>query len=127
YVKDYPNVHKIPFVRNLQDYYEVSKIALCPMLTGTGVKIKVVEALSHGLPVICTSRGVDGLPNKINNGCLVSDEPETFAKNIHYLLDHLEAYLQQSRMGEELFNNFFEKQIVYKKLDNIFKTFPNNQ
>src|SRR5690606_32039647 len=116
HVQEYPNVQKIPYAAKLQDFYEASKIALCPMLTGTGVKIKVVEALSRGLPVVCTSRGVDGLPNKINNGCLISDEPGGFAEHIHYLLDHQEAYLQQSRMGEELFGNFFETQIVYKEL-----------
>lgn len=121
YVQEYPNVQKIPYARNLQDFYEISKIALCPMLTGTGVKIKVVEALSYGLPVVCTSRGVDGLPSKINNGCLISDEPEGFAQHIHYLLDDEEAYLQQSRMGEALFGNFFETQIVYKELDKLFR------
>ncbi|MEX2592689.1 MAG: glycosyltransferase [Anditalea sp.] len=120
YIGNYPNVHKITYTENLQEHYESSKIALCPMLSGTGVKIKVVEALSHGLPVVCNSRGMDGLPNKINNGCLVSDDPEEFAQHIIYLINHQHAYDQQSRMGEELFNSHFESQKVRSILNKVF-------
>jgi glycosyltransferase involved in cell wall biosynthesis len=120
YVTDHPDVHKIPFAENLHNYYIQSKIALCPMLSGTGVKIKVVEAMSYGLPVVCTSRGVDGLPNKINNGCLVSDGPGGFAKNILSLLEAPELYAMQSQWGKELFSNFFTTRSVYAELDKAF-------
>ena len=38
------NIHKIDFVEDLDAIYKHSKIAICPMLTGTGLKIKVIEA-----------------------------------------------------------------------------------
>src|SRR3546814_6858906 len=80
---------------------------MCPMLGGTGVKVKVVEALSYGLPVVCTRRGVDGLPNKSRNGCLVSDEASQFARNIISLLQDQTLYSEQSRLAAELFSSHF--------------------
>lgn len=127
YVTDYPNVHRIPYAEDLHDYYSQSKIAFCPMLSGTGVKIKVVEALSYGLPIVCTSRGVDGLPNKINNGCLVSDDPEGFAKNILSLIEEPELYSKQSQWGKDLFLNFFTTRSVYAALDKTFGIAQENQ
>src|SRR5690554_6760525 len=127
YVGDYPNVHKVPYAENLHNYYVHSKIVLCPMLSGTGVKIKVVEALSYGLPVVCTSRGVDGLPNKINNGCLISDDPEGFAQHIHALRHYPALYEQQSNWGRELFNNHFTTRYVYGELDKAFDVNPEDQ
>jgi len=121
YLGEYPNVIKILYAADLHNYYVNAKVSICPMLSGTGVKIKVVEALSYGLPVVCTSRGVDGLPNKINNGCLVSDEPEGLAQNICNLLNSPELYEQQSRLGRELFNNHFTTQTVYAELDRAFE------
>ena len=90
------------------------------MLTGTGVKVKVVEALAHGLPVVCTTRGVDGLPNKTLNGCLVTDDAAQFAQNIVDLLTDASFYNQQSARATITFNTGFSTQVVYKQLDKAF-------
>src|SRR5690606_38412236 len=66
-IPDYKNVIKIPFVEDLSEVYSQSKVAICPMLSGTGIKVKTVEALSYGLPVVSTERGLDGLPSRFNN------------------------------------------------------------
>ncbi|RZK12665.1 MAG: glycosyltransferase, partial [Flavobacterium sp.] len=92
FVNDYPNVVKVPFVQDLSEYYTDTKIVICPMLSGTGIKIKVVEAFSYALPVVGTTRALDGLANKTHNGCLISDDPETFAKYIKLLLSDERKY-----------------------------------
>jgi glycosyltransferase involved in cell wall biosynthesis len=113
-------IERVAYADKLDDYYTQSKIALCPMLTGTGVKVKVVEALAHGLPVVCTLRGIDGLPNKRLNGCLVSDDPAEFASNIITLLNDKVVYATQSTLAKELFDNSFSKAVIYKELDSAF-------
>lgn len=120
YLKDYPGVTKIPFVNDLSDYYNQAKIAICPMLSGTGIKVKVVEALSYGLPVVCTSRGVDGLPSKMSNGCIVQNNPKKFAREIQQLLDDPDFYADQHQKGLELYNTYFSKEKVYSQLDDVF-------
>ena len=90
------------------------------MISGTGVKVKVVEALAHGLPVVCNLRGTDGLPNKRLNGCLVSDDPATFADNIITLLGDQDLYVTQSALAKQLFNNSFSKSVIYHELDSAF-------
>jgi glycosyltransferase involved in cell wall biosynthesis len=108
-------------VKHLEPYYGNSKIAICPMLSGTGVKIKVVEALSFGLPVVCNFRGTDGLPNKTNNGCLVTDDPLEFAQNIKTLLSDESLYRQQNNYAKEVFNNNFKTDVVFGLLDEVFE------
>jgi glycosyltransferase involved in cell wall biosynthesis len=61
HIPELPNLTKINFVEDLNQVYSESRVAICPMLSGTGLKIKVVEALSFGLPVVCNERGIDGL------------------------------------------------------------------
>jgi len=117
---DRKEAEQIAFADDLDALYAQSKIALCPMLTGTGVKVKVVEALAHGLPVVCTTRGVDGLPNKTLNGCLVTDDAAQFAQNIIDLLTDASFYNQQSARATITFNTGFSTQVVYKQLDKAF-------
>lgn len=121
YVKgDYPNINLIPFVEDPGTYYRQSKIAICPMLSGTGTKIKVIEALSYHIPVVCNTRGVDGLINKTNNGCLVSDVPEDFSENILNLLMDPQLYKEQAALAAQAFEDAYEEQACYKKLDQLF-------
>ena len=119
-VSDYKNVEKIPYVQNLDSLYENTKISLCPMLSGTGLKIKVVEALSYGIPVVCNQRGVDGLLNKINNGCLSTESENEFADSILKLLSNNSFYVQNKKNAENFFKATLSETIVYKKLDSIF-------
>lgn len=121
YVPELGNVTKLSYVENLDDYYAHSKVAISPMLSGTGLKIKVVEALSFGLPVVCNVRGVDGMVNKTNNGCLVTNIPQEFASNIKLLLDDKEKYSEISNYGKEYFINNNDKQTCYQNIDAIFK------
>jgi glycosyltransferase involved in cell wall biosynthesis len=119
-IPDKYKLERIEFAQNLDAYYADAKIALCPMLTGTGVKVKVVEAIAFGLPVVCNVRGVDGLPNKRLNGCLVTNDPAEFAQHIINLLTDTGLYDTQRKQAEELFNISFSKSVIYKELDNAF-------
>jgi len=120
YIDDYPNVEKILFVDDLADYYTQAKVAICPMLSGTGIKIKVVEALSFGLPIVCNHRGLDGLLNKVNNGCIATNDATQFASAIQQLLHDTAFYERQSHMASATFDLFFAKEQAYQRLDNIF-------
>jgi glycosyltransferase involved in cell wall biosynthesis len=120
FVNDCPGLVKIPFTPDLDQYYAQSKIAICPMLGGTGLKIKVVEALSYGLPVVCTSRGVDGMINKLNSGCLVEDEATGFSEQIRLLLADQAFYNKQSSQAAEFFEGAFDQVTGFRKLDQLF-------
>lgn len=117
---DLNNITSVSYADDLSYYYTRSKVAICPMLTGTGVKIKVVEAISYGLPVVCNIRGVDGLSNKSANGCLVTDLPSEFATNIKNLLTDVTLYNQQSEMARKTFRLNYEKEHCYEQLDILF-------
>lgn len=121
YIQDFSNVTKLPFVDDLDEYYSNSKVAICPMLSGTGLKIKVIEALSFGLPVVSNLRGVDGMNSKVNNGCLVTNVPQKFADNIELLLSDKEKYSEISNYGKQYFINNNDRQTCYYKIDTIFK------
>ncbi|WP_123886752.1 glycosyltransferase [Chryseobacterium indoltheticum] len=113
HVPDHDNIEKVFFVDDLNIYYHASKIAICPMLKGTGIKIKVVEAMSYGLPVVGTEKAVDGFSDKKNNGCFVSDDEKEFAKMITKLIDNKSDYLQLKDEAIHFFkNNFSEKKSV---------------
>lgn len=54
---------------------------------GSGIKLKVIEALGRGLPVVSTSVGADGFATGPEHGVLVADQAETFAEALCDLTD----------------------------------------
>ncbi|MES2061418.1 MAG: glycosyltransferase [Bacteroidota bacterium] len=113
-------ITQLAFVEDLAPYYTNARVAICPMLSGTGIKIKVVEAMSYGLPVVCNTRGVDGLPNKTDNGCMVTDNEQAFCDSIVMLLNNTDVYQQQSKLALYTFDTNFSRQAVYGMLDSTF-------
>lgn len=119
--KKYPNVVLYGMVEDLESFYTQAKVAICPMLSGTGIKIKVLEALSYGLPVVTNRRGVDGLFNKKNNGCLYTDNPVDFADYIKKLLENPIFYQEMKAETAAYFRNNHSFSAEYKILNNIFE------
>ena len=116
------NVNKLGFVENAAELFSVSRCTICPLKKGSGLKIKVVESLSFGLPVVSTSKGVDGFYNKRPaGGILVSDDPSIFATHIENLLNDPVYYEQQCGYAESLFTENFSVESNFSKLDEIFK------
>lgn len=120
HIPDLNNVTKMNFVEDLDAIYLQSKVAICPMLSGTGIKIKVVEALAFGIPVVCNERGVDGLLNKINNGCMVENDSKKFAEAVENLLEDSLLYQKTSDNAFEFFANNYSAKNNYKILDSVF-------
>ncbi|MDF2852090.1 glycosyltransferase [Sphingobacterium multivorum] len=114
------NVIKHGLVDDLAAYYEQAKVAICPMLSGTGIKIKVLEALSFGIPVVTNQRGVDGLFNKSDNGCLISLDEQAFASHIIELLQEDEFYKIKSNQAIEYMRNNHTVKKEYEVLDAVF-------
>lgn len=53
----------IPNAPNLSATYTQSKVAVVPLFTGSGSRLKIAEALIHGLPVFSTALGAEGYPD----------------------------------------------------------------
>lgn len=119
YISVPKNVETIHFAESLSSYYNQSKIAICPILEGTGIKIKAVEALSFGLPVVGTTHSVDGFPSKTDNGCLIADEPQDFKNHIMRLLENEDYYNSIKTQATQYLSNHFSEDSGIEKWKQI--------
>ena len=121
---DYKNIYFIDFIKNLDEAYNEAKISICPMFSGTGLKIKVVEAFAYGKPVVCNKMGAIGQPNldEINDKAIfISDNPDEFVKYIYNLLENKGLYNNASNTALEYFNKYFLTEKNIEKIKKVFK------
>lgn len=69
---------KLGKVDNLKDVYDMADVVINPVLVGTGLKIKNIEALGYLKPLITTALGAEGLEEGIGKAFLIAESPEDF-------------------------------------------------
>lgn len=118
--RSYSNVDIIQYVPDLEEIFKNIKVSICPMFRGTGIKIKVVESMEKGIPIVCTERGVDGLPDKTECGCLVTEDPKEFAEYINKLVKDKEFYDETSEKIKKYYDKIFDREKYKNKIKDLW-------
>jgi glycosyltransferase involved in cell wall biosynthesis len=79
----------------LDRHYATARVAVCPLRFGAGVKLKVVEAMHRGLPLVTTPIGAQGLEG-IEAVCDVAADPDAFAAAVVRLLRDDALWLERA-------------------------------
>jgi len=82
----YSNIRLCPDPEELNDLYSGSAVFVNPVLRGAGVKLKTVDALRAGVPVVSTSIGMEGTGLVNGEHLLVADSAEEFVRRVEELL-----------------------------------------
>lgn len=72
------------FVDEIEPIYAQAAMAIVPLRSGSGIRVKVLDFMSRRIPVISTSVGIEGIATAADHGrlALIADEPEAFAAAI---------------------------------------------
>ena len=96
-------VEVIGFVEDVREPLARYALFLCPILSGSGVRVKLLEAFAAGIPVVSTHLGAEGLTGQDGDICALADSPEEFARRVVDLLQHPEkAAAMACRAREEV-------------------------
>ena len=80
------DLHENPNAQALDALYALSSVFVNPAQSGAGVKLKTINAIEAGLPVVCTTAGKQGTGLRARVDVCVEDQPATFAEAIRRLL-----------------------------------------
>jgi len=96
------------FVDDVRPLIARSWASIVPLHTGGGTRLKILEAMALGTPVVATSKGAEGLDVEADKHLLIADTPEGFAQKVIRLL-------QEPELREHLANNAYR--LVREKYD----------
>jgi glycosyltransferase involved in cell wall biosynthesis len=74
-------------VSEVRPYLAQARVAVAPLRSGGGTRLKILEALDAGRPVVATSVAVDGLEDLIGEGVVIADDPGSMIEAVSGLLD----------------------------------------
>jgi glycosyltransferase involved in cell wall biosynthesis len=103
---DPPPRHSLPdaeaielhgFVEDVREPLKKYAVFVCPILSGSGVRVKLLEAFAAGIPVVSTHLGAEGLASKDGDICALADDPDKFARDVLDLLKNPEKPAAMAR------------------------------
>ena len=86
HIKRLPGVDWLGYVDDLRPWIAKAAVVVVPMLSGAGIKNKIMEAWAMGKAVLCTTRGLGGLPGKHGENVWIANSPKKIAQGLDTLI-----------------------------------------
>ncbi len=93
-------VQILGYVEDIKPLFEHSLCLAAPLVLGAGIKVKVIEGLSAGLPVLTNHVGIEGIPAKDGIDYFHCEQPEEYAdiiRKLYFRQINMEAISQNAR------------------------------
>lgn len=101
-------------------FLEDSSMMVVPLRAGGGMRVKILNALSQGIPMVSTTLGCEGI--RLTNGqdILIADDPQTFARETVRLLTDAELNSAITRQGRSTVEQLYDYRQACRPLDAVY-------
>jgi len=97
------HMQMLGYVEDVREALGRYALFVCPILSGSGVRVKLLEAFAAGIPVVSTVVGAEGLAKVDGDVCALADDPAQFAAHVVALLrDPERAAVMAERARKEV-------------------------
>lgn len=109
------NVEVTGEVDDIRKYVQECNVSVAPLTYGSGIKTKILETMSMGVPIVTNEIGVEGIIK--NNYIINENNDEKFAKEVVKLLENKELNEEVSRKSQQ----FVRENYIWEKILDKFK------
>lgn len=114
-------VEFLDFVEDLAPLMSTAAAMVVPLVYGSGLKMKVLDGLYYGLPIVSTFSGIEGVPVAHGSECFIVDRVSAFVDPLLDLRD-VDLNGRMSQRGQELYTREFAPEAVWDQYGEIFGT-----
>jgi hypothetical protein len=118
---DLPGVTVTGAVDDIRPYMADAAVAVVPLRLARGVQNKVLEALSMGIPVVCSTAAFTGSKAVEGEHGLVADDPREMADHVVTLLEDPARRAEMGRKGRELMVEHYSWEAQVAKLERLYE------
>jgi glycosyltransferase involved in cell wall biosynthesis len=116
----YDDVITPGYVEDIRPYVSGASVFIAPMRSGSGTKLKVLNAMAQGKPVVTTSVGAEGIEAEPDEEIVVADIPKEFAEKTVYLLRHPNVARRIGLRGRNVVEEKYAWNVIENKLKQIY-------
>lgn len=113
-------VHVHGYVADAEPFWQHATVLAVPLLSGGGVRVKILEAMARGVPVVSTTIGCEGLAVRDAEHLLIADSPVAFSEACLKVLQDRDLAARLASNARQLILQRYDAQIALKALDVVY-------
>jgi len=125
-LKNDKSLHFVGKVNNVVPYYHQSSISIVPLRIGSGTRLKILEAVSLGNPVVSTKVGSEGITITNNDNILLANTAFEFKEAILLLLNNNDKFDNIRFNAKKFVTNNYDWASIGSRMNNTFYSLTNN-
>ena len=106
------SIHFTGAVEEVRPWYNKAAVAIVPLLSGSGTRLKILEAMGLGLPVISTSKGAEGIAYSNGQDIIIADTETDYAAALINLLDSKQTRINIQQNARKLAQAIYDWDVV---------------
>ena len=110
------------YVADVDPIFQSCRVFIAPLRFGSGIKGKIGQALSYGLPVVTTPIGAEGMSLENGSEAIIADEAREFAAALIRVYQNAELWQRLSDHGYNHITRHFTPEVVEEKIHQAIKT-----
>ena len=115
------NVDFLGYVDDVKRYIRKSDICIAPLRYGSGTRLKILEYMALGKPVISTSKGAEGLEYINSVNMIIEDNIDSFPERILELIEKKSKRDEIGKNARQLIEEKYDWDIYKEKLVRIYE------
>jgi glycosyltransferase involved in cell wall biosynthesis len=108
-------------VEDLTSFYEDARVAIVPLQSGAGMKGKLAEALSYGVPVVTTKVGAEGYDFQAADMIEIHDSPKDFGLSVIKLGTDRDSFINASNAALDYIRRKHSEDAITNKLELVLQ------
>ncbi len=116
-----PNVKFLGYVRDVRGYIQNSDICIAPLRYGSGTRLKILEYMAMGKPVVSTSKGAEGIDYTNYQDIIIEDNFTEFSGRINDLLQNRAQREKLGKNAQLLIQQKYDWEIYRKPLHDVYE------
>ncbi len=126
WIKDQLKINQIIFhgeVENAMDFISESEVLVVPLFSGSGIRVKIIEAMAMEKAIITTSAGCSGIACENGKHLIIANSANEFQNQIITLVGHKTKLLEISSEAKKLVEEQYENMEICRAIINFYKMY----
>jgi len=116
-----PDIIITGHVDDILPFYQKAVLSVVPLRSGGGTRLKILEAMATGTPIVSTAIGCEGLDVVDNKNIMIANTPEEFANKIIHLVSNEDAWNKVALEGRKLVEEMYDWELIACSLQDVYK------
>jgi glycosyltransferase involved in cell wall biosynthesis len=116
-----PEVNVTGYVPDPTPFLESCGVMIVPLRAGGGMRVKILNAMAQGLPIVSTTIGCEGIAAEAGRHLLIADTPEAFAQAVLRLLEDQTLADNLGRTGRQLVQSTYDYRMACSPLEEVYR------